>query len=351
MKKIYLIPFLAAGLVLMGPGCISFGGTSSGGTDGGVFKSTDKAENWQQKVAVAATKPSAISNVNVVNIVFDPGDSRTIYLGTAENGLFYTTDGGDSWFTGGALSSGKINAIAVDAKNKCNVYASIGNKIFKTSDCLRSWQNVYIDTRADQAVTSLAVDSYNPSLVYAGLSGGDFVKSSDQGGSWTTLKRFENKVSKILVNYYDTRILYVATADRGIWKSTDSGANWTDLSEKINEYNGAKVFKNLLMDFSQRDYLLLVSKYGLLKSTDGGTNWQPISLITPPGSADIISSDINPQNGNEIYYGTATTLYKSVDGGARWVTRKLPTTRAATSLAVDPANGSVVYLGVTKFKK
>jgi photosystem II stability/assembly factor-like uncharacterized protein len=351
MKKNRLLLLFAAGLILMGPGCISFSGGSSGGNDGGVFKSTDKAENWQQKVAVAATTPSAIANVNVVSMVFDPGDSRTIYLGTAENGLFYTLDGGDSWYQAGALSAGKINSVAVDAKDKCNVYAAIGNKIFKTSDCVRTWQNVYVDTRADQAVTAIGVDSYNPSIVYAGLSGGDFLKSTDSGASWTVTKRFENQIAKILVNYYDTRVIYVATLDRGIWKSTDGGANWTDLSEKLNQYDGARNFKNLLMDFAQRDALFLVSRYGLLKSTDGGVNWQPIQLLTPPGSIDILASAINPQNGNEIYYGTTSTLYKTGDGGTRWVTRKLPTTRAATYLTVDPNNGAIVYLGTTKFKQ
>ncbi len=351
MKKNHLILFLVAGMILMGPGCISFSGGSSGGNDGGVFKSTDKAENWQQKVAVAATTPSTIANVNVVTMVFDPEDSRTIYLGTAENGLFYTLDGGESWFSGGALSAGKINSIGVDAKDKCNVYASIGNKIFKTSDCLRSWQNVYVDTRADQAVTAIAVDSYNPTIVYAGLSGGDFLKSTDRGASWAVTKRFENQIAKILVNFYDTRIVYVATSERGIWKSTDGGANWADLSEKLNQYDGARSFKNLLMDVAQRDALFLVSRYGILKSSDGGANWQPIGLLTPPGSIDISASAINPQNGNEIYYGTTSTLYKTADGGARWVTRKLPTTRIATFLTVDPANGGTVYLGTTKPKQ
>lgn len=351
MKKTNFILLIIAGLILMGPGCISFGGGTNGGNDGGVFKSADKAENWQQKVALAATKPSAIANVNVVTMVFDPGDSRTIYLGTTDNGLFYTLDGGDSWMQAGALSSGRINAVTVDAKNKCNVYASMGNRVFKTSDCTRTWQNVYVDTRGDQSVTALASDSYNPSIIYAGLSGGDLIKSTDAGGSWAVVKRFENNVAEIIVNYYDTRILYVGTLNRGIWKSTDSGANWTDLSENLNQYNGARDFKRLVINFTEKDSLLLASKYGLLKTTDGGTGWKPISLLTPPGSVDIYSLAVNPKNSNEIYYGTISTLYKSSDGGARWVTRKLPTTKAATFLAVDPQNENIVYLGTTKFKQ
>lgn len=350
-KKIYYIFLLLAGTTLMGQGCISFGGGGTkAGIDGGVFKSTDKGENWVQKVAVAATKPASINNVNVVTMIFDPQDSRTIYLGT-ENGLFYTLDGAESWFQAGALSSGKVSAVAIDAKDKCNLYAAIGNKVFKTTDCTRTWQNIYVDTRADQVVTALASDSYNPNIIYAGLSGGDLIKSVDGGISWTVIRRFENQVAKILINFYDTRIIYVATLGAGIWKSTDGGTNWVDLNEKLREYDGSMEFKNLVLDFSKKDSLVLASKYGLLRTLDGGLTWESIQLLTPPGSVDIYSLALNPQNGNEIYYGTSSTLYKSNDGGAKWVTRKLPTTRAATYLLVDPNNGNIVYLGTTKFKK
>ncbi len=353
MKKFYFVFIILAGLVLVGPGCISFGGGggSAGGNDGGVFKSADKAENWQQKVAVAAVKPGSLAGVDVVTIVFDPKDSKTVYLGTAANGLFYSTDAAESWFQVPTLAVGRVSAIAVDTKDKCNVYASSGNKIFKTSDCTRTWQNVYVDTRADQSVTAMEVDSYNPSILYAGLSGGDMLKSTDAGASWSVIKRFENEIKKILVNFYDTRILYVGTAKKGVWKTTDGGANWTDLSEKLEQFDDAFDFKNLALDFSKRDNLILASRYGLLRTTDGGSSWQAIELLTPPGSVDIYSLALNPDNGSEIYYGTSSTLYKTNDGGVKWVTRKLPTTRAATYLLIDPNDGNLVYLGTTKLKK
>lgn len=353
MKKFYLGFLLLAGLVLAGPGCISFGGGGGGasGNDGGIFKSADKAENWQQKVAVAATKPGSLGGVDVVTIVFDPKDSKTMYLGTAANGLFYTTDAAESWFQVPTLAVGRVSAIAVDTKDKCNVFVSSGNKIFKTSDCTRTWQNVYVDTRSDQTVSAMAVDTYNPTTLYAGLSGGDMLKSTDAGASWSVIKRFENELRKILVNFYDTRILYVGTDNRGIWKSTDGGANWTDLSEKLEQFDDALDFKNLILDFSKHDNLIYASRYGLLRTTDGGANWTAIELLTPPGSVDIYSLAANPQNGNEIYYGTTSTLYKTVDGGVRWVTKKLPTTRAATYLLIDPNDGNLVYLGTTRFQK
>ncbi len=95
----------------------------------------------------------------------------------------------------------------------------------------------------------------------------------------------------------------------------------------------------------------MASKYGLLRTRDGGKNWQAINLLTPPGSVDIFSLAINPQNGNEIYYGTSSTFYKTVNGGEKWITKRLPTTRATSFLLVDFKNPNVIYLGTKKIKR
>lgn len=350
MKKNYLIIFLFSMLVLTGVNCIRLGTPTA--ADGGVFKSADKGETWQQKVKVATTeaKQVTIGNVNVVLMVMDPQDANTIYLGTAENGLYLTYDGAQSWQKT-VFDRGRIGAIAIDPKNKCNIYVALSNKIFKSSDCIRTWQEIYVETRPGQIVTSIVVDFYDPKIIYAGLSAGDLLKSIDSGASWSVIKRFENEVAKILLAPYDSRIIYVATRGAGIWKSTDAGASWISFGDQLREFAGAFEFKDLVLDQSQKDTLILASKYGLLRTRDGGTSWQPINLLTPPGSVDILSLAVNPQNGNEIYYGTISTLYKSINGGERWITRKLPTSRAATYLLVDFENPNIVYLGTTKFKK
>lgn len=352
MKKGYLIFPLLAVLIFSGAGCISFSGAGSVGDGGGVFKSADKGESWQQKVAVASVKSGVnIGNLNVASMAFDPQDPKTIYLGTVESGLFYTIDGAESWMRAGGLSVGKITAIAVDTKDKCTVYGAVSNRIYKTTNCTRDWVGTYIDTRAEQIITSLAVEPSNPSTLYAGLSGGDLIKSTDGGASWSVSKRFESQIVSIVVDPNDVKIVYVATYERGVWKTIDAGANWVNVGEKLKEFNGGYSVRRLIMDVSQKNTLILDTRYGLLKTTDGGATWQPLNLLTPPESISIYSLALSPQNGNEIYYGTDSTLYKSVDGGVKWITKKLPTTRAASYLLVDPSNANVVYLGTMAVKK
>lgn len=352
MKKLFYLILIIIPLLTMGAACdIKIGKQVTPG--GGVYKSANQGDTWQAKNAVPVVGDDlSITNVNVLTMVFDPQDHQAIYLGTLENGLFYTYTGGESWAQVSQLKQGRINSIAVDPIDKCNLYVTFGNKILKSTDCGRNWQDAYYDARAPQGltITDLAIDNYNPQIIYAGASSGDLLKSLDGGKSWATIERFKNQVKKIVINYYDTRLIYVATKDNGIFKTIDSGRNWANLENGLKAFNGGKNIVTLVLDKTQKDVLVAATNYGLLKSTDGGSSWQAIELLTPPGGATIYSLALDPQNANNIYYGTATTFYKTVDGGKTWISKKLPSDKAPSALLVDFASPSVMYMGTMKLK-
>ena len=64
----------------------------------------------------------------------------------------------------------------------------------------------------------------------------------------------------------------------------------------------------------------------------------------------VYSVAVNPLDGAEIFYGTANALYHTVDNGANWSIKELPTTRAAEQLKISP-NNEYLYLGVYKIEK
>lgn len=345
---------LAASLLFVGAGCISFGSSTqtNTGADGGIYKTATKGDAWIQKIAVPTTtgEKRTIGGANVTTIIQDPSDPNAIYVGTTDNGMYYSYDGGESWLQPSQLSRGRIPSLAVHPKEKCTVYVAIENKLLKTDDCSRTWNVTYLDARLDKQTTAVAVDSYNPQVVWVANNSGDVLRSTDAGASWTNIHSFENPVIRLALSPGDSRRAYVGLKTQGLWRTDDGGQNWTDLGEKYKDFAGSLDFFDLALGVSDPNTVIIATKYGLLRSTDGGNAWDDIELLTPPGTTLIYSVAIDPKDTAAIYYGTSTTFYRSPNGGVNWVPKKLPSSRTATSLLVDRTNPSVLYLGVTRFK-
>src|SRR3989344_9044025 len=144
MKKIFLFwPIFLLALT----GCtISI--KTGGGLDGGVFRSEDLGESWRQVTLVyrGDELEKTFSTVDLTAMAMDPSDNRAIYIGTAEHGAYYTFDGGYGWQQTLA-NLGRINDIVVSPKERCIIYAAIGNRVYKTTDCNRHWSYQLIETR------------------------------------------------------------------------------------------------------------------------------------------------------------------------------------------------------------
>ena len=355
-KNILKVSALASVLMFMGVGCISFsgGGTANVASDGGVFKSVNKGDNWVQKVAVPTTTgaKASISGTSITTIVQDPQDQAAFYVGTVDNGMFYSYDGGESWFQPKDVSRGRIPAIAVDPKQKCTVYATSEHKLLKSEDCNRTWTVVYVDARADRKTSYVLVDHFNTNIIWLANGSGDLYKSADGGASWALVKNFNNNpIIKMVASPSDSRRLYVATKSAGVWRSDDAGSNWKDLSRAYTQFPAAGEFGDIALGVSDTNIVVLATKFGLIRSMDGGDAWDKIDLLTPAGTTQIYSLAIDPKDPNSIYYGTSTTFYRTANGGTNWVPKKLPTSRTATAMMVDRTNSAVLYMGVTRFKQ
>jgi photosystem II stability/assembly factor-like uncharacterized protein len=216
---------------------------------------------------------------------------------------------------------------------------------------------VYTEERPSQRAVSLAVDFANSNMIFAALAGGDILRSGDAGKSWQTIKRFGFAVQYLTADPLTPKRLYIAAYGRGLMRSDDLGATWQDFSSSFANYSSSLDFYRLVLNPGKANSLFWISKYGIMRSDDGGQSWSEYKLITPPGSVNIYAFAVDGQNDKELYYvGTIldekgqalrSTLYKTVDGGANWVTKKLPTNTIPVFLYVHPKDQRMIFLGFT----
>ncbi|MFH1620918.1 MAG: YCF48-related protein [Patescibacteria group bacterium] len=353
-SSVFLIPVLT--LTLFGQGCFGSSTSAPTGPDGGVWKTSDSGTTWVNKKAlVSGPKVTATGAAfSIVNMAFDPQDHNTIYLATAAHGMVFSLDGGDSWQQAksqdekkNVLTSGRVNAVAVDPKNKCIVYAASGNKIYKTETCGRDWNQIFFDPRTDKSFTQLIVDWFNPTILYAGTNDGDIFRSTDAGLSWQMSKRVDGiSITSLGMDPRDSRLVYVGTQGDGIWKTVDGGTTWTQIKKQFGEeYTDARRVIQLVIDPVEANVIYNVSKYGIIKSLDGGETWKALNLTSPPGTVKINSLAVDPKNNKHLIYTGVSTLQFSSDGGVSWTPKKLPTTQAGSILLFDPIDSKVIYLG------
>ena len=358
MKKalilLIIIPVLLSGCVIK----FNNGNTQK---DSGFFVSPNRGEEWSQRVELMKVGEgrSFFNTARPTFLKVDPQDPKTLYIGTLSNGLLYTLNKGGAWQKT-LTQKGVVHDTAVDPKDKCTVYAAVGNKVYKTEDCMRHWENIHIEGLPNQSIKAVAVDGYNNNKIYIGTSGGGLFKSLDYGVSWESIKWFQSTINKIMINPQDTAKVYVVTSKRGIYKSNNEGINWKNISNNITykdkdgkdkKYEGINNYLDLEFDRSETDALIYATSYGLFYTGDGGNEWEHIKLLTKPKTVTIRAVALNPNNNKEIYYVTSSTLYKAVDGGREWTTEVLPTTSRPVDLSVDIENGNTLFLIAKEVEK
>lgn len=359
---------LALAVVVIATSACSFSTTSSSTAqivDSSVFASGDRGNTWKSLAAVPSTtgRAGSIADINVNLMTMDPSDNKTVYLASYNNGLYYTYNITEGWNFVSSLPKATINDIKVDPKSKCILYAAVSNSLYRSSDCSRTWTQIYFDSNTGVIVNVVAVDQYNTNNIYIGTSRGEIIKSIDSGNSWRTIQRLDEGIARLIISPLDSRLIFVATAKNKIYSfnsNTDTNAadsanldanfqvdNWTDINDVLKDYNLGLSFKDIVVN-PKDGIIFLATEKVILRSVDNGITWENINLIQPEKDAVINAIAVNPTDSNEIYYVTNTAFLRSSDGGATWTTKNLPTKRSGRELLIDFKNPDVIYLGTKK---
>src|SRR4030095_12873335 len=189
-----------------------------GAASGGVWKSTDLGTTFAPKF-----DHESVQSIGAVAI--DPSAPDTVWVGTGEpwtrnsvsigDGVYKTTDGGETWTNVGLKESERITRIAVSPKDGNTVYVCATGKlwsdsdergVYKTTDGGKTWSKVLAGGNPSTGCGSLSMDAKNPSRLYASLW--DFRRKG-----WTFRSGGENAS---------------APSGSGLYRSDDGGAPWSE---------------------------------------------------------------------------------------------------------------------------
>lgn len=252
----------------------------------------------------------------------------TLFAGTGGNGVFYSTDKGDSWERRNeGLNSILINTLAKSGKNLFAGTAYDG--IFYSADNGLHWEprNTGIERLQIQCM------AFANNKLFAGTYDCGLYVSTDLGLNWTKFnietKRGTYQVFNICVNKDDI----VICTDDGLYRSLDQGETWSN--------------KNLLNPTLHASMLICKGDTiiagtgctGARLSTNNGRTWVP--SFAGVNSGFVYSMCLV---GDYVFIGTENGVYRSTDYGASWAKANLDVDKSYY-IGVMATDGKNLYIG------
>ncbi|MFQ5678848.1 MAG: WD40/YVTN/BNR-like repeat-containing protein [Gemmatimonadota bacterium] len=283
-----------------------------GGTGGGVWKTTDAGQSWTN-ISDEYFEAGSVGSIDVAD-----SDPNVIYVGMGSadtrgnvsqgNGVYKSTDGGETWTHVGLDDAGQIGRIAVHPKNPDVAFAAaLGHifgrnaerGIFRTTDGGETWEKVLFVSDSTGAI-DVSINPKNPRIVYAGM--------------WRAERKPWTMIS--------------GAKEGGIWKSTDGGDTWKRLAGGLPEGLVGKTSVTVSPARPDRVWALLEApngKGGVYRSDDGGKTWRQVNkerkLQQRAWYYTHIYADARDEN---TVYALNTSYYKSIDGGRTFQSIRVP---------------------------
>ena len=330
-----------------------------GSVNGGVWKSVDAGRVW---TPVFDSQPVA----SIGALAVAPSAPDVVYVGSGEstlrdsmgygNGVYKSTNAGQSWTHLGLDETHHIGRIAIHPKNPDVVFvAAIGQLyapnpdrgLFRSRDGGKSWQKVLFKNN-DVGAVDVAIDASNPNVVYACLwntrrppwytygpsngPGGGIFKSVDGGNTWTQLTKGLPPEgigrSGIAIAPSNPRRVYAvvdcqipepgaappppdpAAGGRGggrggaavarqggLFRSDNAGESWTRISSDPALWGRGWYFEKVAVDPKDAD-IVYVPNVAVSRSKDGGRTW--VALRGSPGGDDYHQAWISAEDSNTM---------------------------------------------------
>jgi photosystem II stability/assembly factor-like uncharacterized protein len=333
-----------------------------GSTGGGVWKTQDSGVSWSN------LSDGDLTAASIGALAVAPSDPNVLYAGTgsacprgnisAGDGLYRSTDGGESWTHAGLEKAGQIGRIRVHPDNPDRVYVAVlGNLfgpspergVFRSEDGGATWEKVlFVSDRA--GAVDLAMSPGNPRLLFAAIwqverkpwtleSGGEesgLYRSKDGGDTWEKLEKGlpEGILGRIGVSVSgaDARRVWalVEAEEGGLFRSDDGGESFRRINSDREFRQRAWYYTHVFADPVDRE-TVYIANTGLYRSTDGGTDFTYIRA--PHG--DHHDLWIDPRDPQVLINGNDGGANVSTNGGATWSSQATQPTAEIYRVTLD----------------
>ena len=332
----------------------------------------------------AGLEPRSIGPVNMSGRVSDvegvPGDPRIVYVGAASGGLWKSTDGGVTFapiFDGQGISS--IGDIALAPSNPEVLYVgtgesnvrnsvSFGNGVYKSTDGGESWR--YLGLRETRHISRIVVHPDDPETVWVGALGHIFgpheergvFKSTDGGATFEKVLYLDahHGVADLDIDPQNPNILFATlwyferkpwtlrsgSKEGGVWRSRDGGTTWQRLTEGLPEEMGRVAVKVAPSD-PRVVYVMAESNDGILfRSNDRGETFEQVSDDVQLVSRGFYYTDlrVDPTHADRVW-AVASRLFRSIDGGRTFERQAGSVHIDFHALWIDPLDTDRLWVG------
>ncbi len=243
------------------------------------------------------------------------GPDGDLFAGTLYDGVFRTTDWGDTWTAANTgLMNLNVNCLSVDS-NGC-LYAGTYAGLFSSTDAGAHWLEVSLGAPG-RYVSSIAFGSSN--IMYLAVwdaAEGGVYRSTDHGGSWTGINNGLTTTGvQSLATDSEGRLF--AGTDIGVFRSVDAGESWSWVSDV---YYSTVMTKSFAV--SPAGYVFAATHRGIFRSTEAGTSWVCVALTDLICRAVAVNSlghvFASSCTGHMVGYSRENGVTLSTDNGVTW---------------------------------